>query len=196
MLNEARTKNKTIEWLLGKAEQIPLIEEAIDGAVASFTVHHWGDLEAGFKELGRVLKPGSRVVILTSDPTQMKGYWLNHFFPKMMADSIIQMPAFDLVLTSLKSAGFDLVQTDKYFVKPDLQDLFLYAGKHRPELYLNKQVRAGISSFASLAHANEVAMGLAQLGEAVENKTIEGIIRSYENDKGDYLFVTAKKIGL
>ena len=45
----------------------------------------------------------------------------------------------------------------------DLQDHFLYCGKHRPELYFDPAIRAGISSFADLCEPEEVTEGLARL---------------------------------
>ena len=193
MLNEARQKSPNIAWKLGKAEALPIEAESIDGVLASLTLHHWQSLVNGFKELYRVLKPQNKVVIFTSTPAQMRGYWLNHFFPKMLADSIVQMPAYDLVAEGLQKAQLEIVTTEKYFIKPDLQDLFLYSGKHNAELYLNPQVRAGISSFAALANAAEVKQGLKALQESIQSGSIEQIMQDYQNDLGDYLFIIAKK---
>jgi len=194
MLDEARQKSSNIDWRLGKAETLPIETESIDGVLASLTLHHWQNLENGFKELYRVLKPQGKIVIFTSTPAQMQGYWLNHFFPKMLADSMVQMPAYDLVADGLQKARLATVATEKYFVKPDLQDLFLYSGKHNAKLYLNLQVRAGISSFAALANAKEVKQGLEALQKSIQSGSIEQIMQDYQNDLGDYLFIIAQKL--
>ncbi|OJJ14197.1 MerR family transcriptional regulator [marine bacterium AO1-C] len=194
MLDEARQKSSVVEWKQGKAEAIPLADEAVNGVLTSMTLHHWQNLEAGFKELYRVLKPQGKVVIFTSTPSQMRGYWLNHFFPTMLKDSIVQMPAYDLVESCLQKAQFEIITTEKYFIQPDLQDLFLYSGKHNPELYLKLQVRAGISSFASLANAKEVKQGLEALLQAIQTGSIERTKQDYQNDLGDYLFIVAQKL--
>lgn len=194
MLHEAKSKTSEIKWMQGKAEDIPLQDQSVQGVLASLTLHHWQSLEAGFKELYRVLKPQGNIVIFTSTPTQMQGYWLNHFFPKMLADSITQMPAYDLVETSLQKAQLKIITTEKYFIKPDLKDLFLYSGKHAPELYLRPQVRSGISSFSSLANAQEVEQGLKTLQKSIEDGNIKQIIQDYQNDLGDYLFIIAQKL--
>ncbi len=193
MLIEARQKSHDIKWRLGKAESIPLPDDTMDGALASLTLHHWDSLEKGFKELYRVVKPQGRLVIFTSTPAQMRGYWLNYFFPKMLQDSIVQMPDYEIVEHNLQNAGFGIVSLEQYFVQPDLQDLFLYSGKHNPALYLNARVRSGISSFAALANAEEVSQGLNALQEAIQTKEIEQIIQQYQNDLGDYLFIIARK---
>lgn len=193
MLSNAKTSNQNIQWLKGSAEDIPLKRESIDGCIASLTIHHWDSLSEGFKDIYRVLKPKSRLAIFTSTPKQMKGYWLNHYFPKMMQDSMAQMPPYEIIEENLLKNGFKIAELEPYFVKPDLQDLFLYAGKERPELYLNDQVRHGISSFSSLANKQEVETGLQQLKNDIENGTIGTVSEKYENDNGDYLFIVAEK---
>ncbi len=193
MLSKAKIQNRNIVWKLGSSENIPLTDQSVDGGIASLTLHHWASIPKGFKELNRVFKPKSNLVIFTSTPNQMKGYWLNHYFPKMLEDSIQQMPSFESIKDSLNENGFEVDKTEPYFVKPDLQDLFLYAGKERPELYLDLQVRNGISSFSSLSNKLEVEQGLLQLEDDIKSKKITKIIQDYKNDDGDYLFVVAKK---
>lgn len=193
MLDKARATSTSIQWLQGKAEAIPLENKSINGTIASLTLHHWSSLETGFKEVCRVMKPGARLVIYTSTPEQMQGYWLNHYFPKMLEASIVQMPSYDLVESSLLKSSFQILSTEAYAIRADLEDLFLYAGKQRPELYLDPQVRKGISSFAALAHAEEVKLGLETLEKDIASGEIEKIMEKYVNDLGDYLFVIAQK---
>ena len=193
MLEQAKIKNPNIDWKLGTAEDTGLKNNSVDGIMASLTIHHWTDLGKAFLELYRVLKPGGHLVIFTATPEQMKGYWLNHYFPKMLADSIRQMPAMDLVTTTIKSAGFNLIQMEPYSIRPDLHDLFLYSGKHAPELYFKPEVRAGISSFSALANTEEVAIGLRKLRVDIDNGQIRQVKKSYENQGGDYLFMRLKK---
>ena len=193
MLNTARARCETIDWQEGHVESLNLEGHSVDSILGSLTIHHWESLEKGFNELHRVLKPAGRVVLFTSTPAQMEGYWLNHYFPKMLQDSMEQMPTFKRIEKQLSQAGFVKIQTEKYFIQPDLQDLFLYAGKQNPTLYLNPQIRQGISSFSALANRNEVEKGLSLLAQDIQNGNIEKIIQSYDNDKGDYLFVVAEK---
>ena len=191
MLNKAKEKSDKIKWLQGNTENIPLADNSIEGIMATLTLHHWDDIHKGLKELKRVLKPHGKVVIFTSTPEQMKGYWLNHYFPKMLHDSITQMPSYEWIEEGLIKAGFKNINTEIYVVKEDLQDLFLYAGKNRPELYLREDVRHGISSFSHLSNKLEVEKGLAELEKDMNNGKLADVIRQYENDKGDYLFITA-----
>jgi ubiquinone/menaquinone biosynthesis C-methylase UbiE len=192
MLEKAKRKNDKINWKIGSAENTGLPENSVNGIIGSLTIHHWTDLNNGFYELNRVLKPNGRIVIFTSTPEQMKGYWLNHYFPKMLFNSIVQMPTLEKVKEAMTASGIEYLETHKYFIKPDLKDQFLYCGKHNPELYFNEQIRHGISSFSSLANRIEVENGLAELRKDIDSGKIKEIIKSYENDLGDYLYVIGK----
>ncbi len=194
MLAKAKTQNHSISWKSGTAENTQLPSQSIDGIVASLTIHHWQDLTLAFSELNRVLKQKATIVIFTSTPEQMKGYWLNHYFPKMLQDSIIQMPSYNKIETSVNEAGLQIENTEKYEIRDDLKDLFLYSGKHHPELYTDPSVRQGISSFSSLANADEVKKGLLALEKDIDSGKINDIIAAYANTKGDYLFMTIKKV--
>jgi ubiquinone/menaquinone biosynthesis C-methylase UbiE len=193
MLTEARKKNKSISWRLGTAENTGLEDRSVDGIIGSLTIHHWSSLTDAFTELSGILKSSSRIVIFTATPDQMKGYWLNHYFPKMLKASIDQMPTFERVKEAMEGAGIEVLNTEKYFVKPDLQDHFLYCGKQRPALYFKEEVRRGISSFSSLANQQEVEAGLMELRNDIASGKINSVIESYQNNEGDYLFVVGEK---
>lgn len=193
MLGIAREREPNISWIKAKAEELPFREETFDGLSGVLTLHHWTDLNTAFREIYRVLKPGGRAVFFTSSPLQMEGYWLNHYFPQMIRDSIRQMPSIEALSTAAESARLRKTTTEIYCVTTELTDLFLYAGKDRPHLYLNDDVRIGISSFASLAVATEVTGGLARLSADISSGDFSEIQRSFSNDHGDYLFVVFEK---
>ncbi|MEI6021571.1 MAG: class I SAM-dependent methyltransferase, partial [Bacteroidota bacterium] len=65
-------------------------------------------------------------------------------------------------------AGFENIRQEKFFVTNDLQDLFLYSGKCRPEIYMDPSVRAGISSFHLSVYGDEVENGLAKLKQDID----------------------------
>ncbi len=193
MLEKAKIKNSTIDWRIGSAENTGLPHNHVDGIVGSLTIHHWTDLKKGFKELNNVLKQNGKIVILTSTSRQMKGYWLNHYFPQMLEDSINQMPTLELVKEAMEYAKFKLIKTEKYFIHPELEDKFLYCGKHNPKLYFDEQIRNGISSFSSLSNKKEVVKGLSEMKLDIATGRINKIIHQYENQLGDYLYLTGIK---
>ena len=193
MIHNASAKNSQIDWLIGTAEETGLKDESIEGIICCLTIHHWTDLSTAFKESNRILRKSGKYVIFTSTPEQMKGYWLNHYFPKMLADSQQQMPSYESVRKELEASGFDNIKTEKYFVSNNLQDCFLYCGKNRPDLYVKPEIRNGISSFADLANKDEIETGLSKLTRDIDNGTIKTIMDNYENEKGDYLFIICNK---
>ncbi|MBC8757228.1 class I SAM-dependent methyltransferase [Kordia sp. YSTF-M3] len=195
MLDKAKKTVPQIEWKLGKAENIPLENNSMEGVVGTLTLHHWDNLEKGFSELFRVMKPYTNVVFFTATPKQMKGYWLNHYFPKMLADSMQQMPSMEKITNAMNAAGFNDIFIEKYNIQPNLKDQFLYAGKQNPSLYLDENVRNGISSFSHLAHQDEVQKGLTQLEKDIASGEINTIMKTYENKDGDYLFLLSQKEG-
>ncbi|MEL6633330.1 MAG: class I SAM-dependent methyltransferase [Bacteroidota bacterium] len=193
MLEMAKEKDPTIDWLIGTAESLEMPAESVDGILASLTLHHWDSLPNGFRHLYAALKTGGRMVIFTSTPDQMEGYWLNHYFPQMMKDSIVQMPSKEEVVNALVGADFHIVSEEIYEVKPDLQDGFLYVGKHDPSRYLDPSLRKGISSFSALAHREEVKNGLTKLQNDIQSGEIKQVQSAFIHEKGDYLFIIAAK---
>ncbi len=193
MLREAEIKNSSIKWIQGTAESIPLPDNSVDGVIATLTVHHWSNHKDAFAELVRVLKPGARLVIFAFTPEQECGYWFNYFFPEMMQRGMQKSLPLNTLTSLAGSAGLILVQTEKYFVQDDLQDLFGYSGKNDPERYFDPAVVNGISYFSIYADKNELDSGFRSLRAAIDNGTFPEIKQRYENDEGDYLFVVFEK---
>ena len=193
MLNEAKLRNQDINWLQGTAEQIPADDKSFDGIIGTLTIHHWKDIKRAFVEINRVLNENGRFVLFTSTPKQMKGYWLNHYFPKMLHDSIVQMPSLANIQEAIGQTELEIANIEEYFIKEDLQDCFLYVGKNNPERYFDESIRNGISSFTSLANISEVKQGLLNLRKDLEERTFEIIKDQYANEDGDYLFITIDK---
>ena len=133
-------------------------------------------------------------VIFTGDHAQMNGYWLREYFPEAIAAAIKQMPSAPAVVHHLKLAGFAAVETEPWEVPRDIQDWFLYAGKYRPEIYLDPAVRAGISFFAQgICTPEETATGCQKLKGDIESGRFESVAERYRHNLGDYLFVVATK---
>jgi ubiquinone/menaquinone biosynthesis C-methylase UbiE len=194
MLTEARDKSSVVRWQTGCAEALPFADAAFAGAVATLTVHHWKDLERAFGELFRVLRPRGRLVLFTSTPQQMRGYWLYHYFPRMLERSMQVMPTLEHLRAAMTAVGFRAVQTEPYAVRTDLCDLFLYSGKHAPERYLDAEFRRGISSFAALADPDELEAGLGRLELDLRSGLWRAVAARFADlSSGDYVFVAADR---
>ncbi|HPF40946.1 MAG TPA: class I SAM-dependent methyltransferase [Phycisphaerae bacterium] len=191
MIEHARAKTSEARWILATADALPFGAAQFDGALCTLAIHHFPDMTAAFAEIRRVIARG-RFVLFTASREQMRGYWLNHYFPKAMDFAIRQMPDLPDVMNALSLAGFVDIEREAYAVTPDLQDLFLYAGKHRPALYLDPQVRAGISTFAMTSNIDEMTTGLRRLANDIETDAINSVRQAFDHDLGDYLFITAE----
>lgn len=193
MLYVAKSRSENVNWVLGSVEHLPFENKSFDSAIATLTIHHWKDLEKGLSEIFRILKNGGQFLTFTSTSEQMKNYWLNHYFPEMMRKSISQMPSFAIIKKNLERTGFTIETVEKYSIKDDLEDRFLYIGKNNPKIYFNENIRKGISSFANLSNQNEIEKGLKLL----ENDLIKGdfynVRSNFKENMGDYIFVVAKK---
>lgn len=194
MLAQARRKGNAIRWVRSSADSLPFPNAAFDGAICTLAIHHFGSLDAPFGEVRRTLRSGA-FVIFTGLAEQMRHYWLCHYFPTMMARAIEKMPSESDIRAALSRSGFASVSVTPFFVTNDLQDLFLYAGKHRPELYLNAAVRANISSFANLSSDDEVQEGLVRLAADIRSGEFAAIGRAHDTGEGDYAFIIAHAHG-
>jgi SAM-dependent methyltransferase len=190
MLARAREKAGAARWVAADAAALPFADGAFERALCTLAIHHFPALPPVFAELRRVLRAG-RLVLLTAFPRQMERYWLREYFPDAMERAIRQMPGEEAVLGGLRAAGFREIGVEPYHVRPDLEDLFLYAGKHRPEIYLDPAVRAGISTFAAQADAAEVRDGCARLEADIRSGRIGQLTAGPGHGAGDYAFVLA-----
>jgi demethylmenaquinone methyltransferase/2-methoxy-6-polyprenyl-1,4-benzoquinol methylase len=71
MLERARRKSDTVEWIEGDLLALPFDDGSFDAATVGFGVRNVADLEAALVELRRVLRPGGRLAIL--EITQPRG---------------------------------------------------------------------------------------------------------------------------
>lgn len=131
-----------IELQYGDSENLPFPDASYDGAMAAFGVRNFGNLERGLGEIHRVLKPGSKIVVLEfSQPKAFPVKQLYWFYFRYV------LPLIGRLVSSDNAAYSYLPESVKAF--PDgeafLQKL-LQAGFDQP---IQKQLTFGIASIYS-----------------------------------------------
>ena len=127
----------------GAAEHLPFDDGTFDVALAILTVHHWGDLNAGLEELRRVAK---RQVIFTWDPSHERKLWITtDYVPAIDALETSRFTPLAVVVDALEAHT-----VVPFEIPHDFTDGFQAAFWRRPEMYLDPEVRAASSTFASL----------------------------------------------
>jgi SAM-dependent methyltransferase len=148
------------------AEDLPFEDDAFDAALASFTVHQWGDLEAGLRELRRVTC--GPVVILTCDPAALDRFWLAEYAPEVIATEASRYPAPERIAGSL---GGEVTVTPVP-IPLDCTDGFGEAYYGRPEALLDPGARLTNSAWSFV-------------GEAVEERFVAHLSRDLESGTWD-----------
>lgn len=64
MLERARRKSADVDWVHGDVLALPFPDGSFDAATVGFGIRNVEDLEAGLRELARVLRPGGRLACL------------------------------------------------------------------------------------------------------------------------------------
>jgi ubiquinone/menaquinone biosynthesis C-methylase UbiE len=192
MLSKAHAKYPAISFLQSNATKLSFQDNTFNGACCILATHHIKNNLLLFQEAFRVIGKGN-FVIFTATPEQMSCYWLCHYFSYMIKDSLSKMTSFEQIQDELNEVGFVDIQSYPFFVTNHLQDLFLYSGKCRPEIYLDPTIRSGISSFHLSTYEDELKEGLKNLEADILSGQIKEIIHFYENRKSDYMYIVATK---
>jgi len=131
MLERARAKDAGIEWVRGDMLDLPFEDGAFDAVTVGFGVRNVTDLEAGLRELRRVLRIGGRVGIL--EITQPRGalapfyrLWFDRVVPLLgkvlpggaaytyLPASVRRFPDPEAFASLLDAAGFTAVRFRRF----------------------------------------------------------------------------------
>jgi len=133
----------------GVAEKLPLDDKSVDAAMATLTVHQWGDLEKGLGELVRVTR--GPIVVLTFDGDVLDRLWLGAYAPELFAVERGRYPAIDRICAGL-GGGCEVRAVP---IPLDCADGFSEAFYGRPEQFLDPAVRKSQSAWGFVEPAVE-----------------------------------------
>lgn len=103
-----------IEYVQGDAETVSFSDASFDAAMVGFGIRNLTHMEAGFREMHRILKPGGKLMCLEfSEPVTPWFRALYDFY------SFYIMPALGLALAGSKHAYTYLPESIRLFPSPD-----------------------------------------------------------------------------
>jgi demethylmenaquinone methyltransferase/2-methoxy-6-polyprenyl-1,4-benzoquinol methylase len=144
MLERARRKSDAVEWVQGDMLSLPYEDASFDAATVGFGVRNVEDLEAGLRELRRVLRPGGRLGVL--EITRPRGL-LKPFF-RLWFDVLV--PLAGKVLPGGKAYSYLPASVRRFPGPEDLQAVMERAG------FANVRFRLLAGGIVAL-HTGEVA---------------------------------------
>ncbi|PHM11536.1 class I SAM-dependent methyltransferase [Nostoc sp. 'Peltigera malacea cyanobiont' DB3992] len=192
VMQKQGVEHQQIKWFTGYAENLLLPDQSVDGVVSILAIHHFSHLKKAFQEMHRIIRHEA-IILLTFDIRLAQKIWLYDYFPFLWEDALRFLPLNEQI-NLIQSNTKRRVEAIPLLLPYDLSDLFAAAGWRRPELYLQPEVRAGISSFA-LANQDLAEQGVkllaADLSSGEWTKKYGDIRKLTEIDIG-YRFIRAK----
>jgi SAM-dependent methyltransferase len=161
MLDIARSKSSSIEWLNAPAEALPFKDDIFDRSVCQFGLMYFEDRVGAIREMIRVLKPGGSLVVTVWDKL------INN--PGLAAEEYLWQKLF----------GGDIEETPYCLGdKEVLEQLFLSANSSSIQITTHEGT-ARFDSIESWIHTG--AMGWTEEG-ALNNDQLDLLINTAEKD--------------
>ncbi len=137
--------------IAGHAEALPLDDNAVDGAMAAMTIHHWRSPEVGLAELRRVAR--GPVVVFTLELEAWPA-WQKEYLREGAELDQRRFPTIDHIAAALGGR----TRVEEIPTPADCSDGFIEAFWNRPEALLDPDVRASQSLWAMLRPGVEQAI--------------------------------------
>ena len=167
VMQRQRQAHPNVSWLTAAAEQIPLPDNAVDGAVVMLALHHFNDIEQGISEINRIVATG-RIVIFAFEQAKIPDFWLADYFPNFISDTLDTFPSTKKIAQIFSQITQKEIEIIPFLLPPDLKDLFAAAGWRKPEIYLDPETRNGISTFNKMS-AKNLKAGISKLATELNN---------------------------
>jgi ubiquinone/menaquinone biosynthesis C-methylase UbiE len=192
VMQSQQQSHPDVSWITASAEQIPLADNAVDGAVVMLALHHFNNLNVGLREISRITKSG-KIVIFAFEQAKIADFWLTDYFPYFIQDTLATFPSIQKIAYLIYQITHRETAIVPFLLPSNLSDLFAASGWCKPEIYLDAQVRRGISSFAKMP-SNELEMGLKRLKADLNSgfwlEKYGDLLNQQEYDAGYRIIVT------
>jgi SAM-dependent methyltransferase len=130
-----------------RVEQLPLADQTVDAAMAILTLHHWESVEAGLREVVRVVR--DRVVLVTMDVGALGELWIvRDYLPELLGQHAARFPTIDRLRDLLPNVEVEVLPIPR-----ECEDGFMAAFWARPYAYLDPAARAATSPWHDLPAA-------------------------------------------
>lgn len=167
------TPHDAVQWTAGTAEHIPLPDNSINAVLCILASHHFASLSSAIAEISRICRSGP-IIWFTFDPREADAPWIADYFPTIWTGAFSAFPPVADVCDLFERHARRHTEVITWSVPYDLHDCFVAAGWRRPQMYLDRAARAGMSAFA-LADAEVVNQGLSRLQHDLETGQWESI---------------------
>ncbi|MCU1527700.1 MAG: hypothetical protein JWP75_1463 [Frondihabitans sp.] len=165
------------------AESLPFDDDSFDAAMSTFSIHQWGDLAAGLRELRRVTR--GPIVLLSCDPAALDRSWLAVYAPEVIATEASRYPD-PAEVARLLGGRVEILDVP---IPLDCTDGFSEAYYGRPERLLDPGARLANSAWSFVdpeveprfvaSLSADLADGTwdARFGHLREQPTFDGALR-------------------
>lgn len=167
LMQSQKKSHSKVTWLTASAEQIPLADNAVDGAIVMLALHHFQNISAGIQEINRIVR-GGNIVIFAFEQSKIADFWLTEYFPYFIRDTLQTFPSTKEIASTITDITQRTVRIIPFLLPQDLSDRFAAAGWCQPEIYLDPEIRKGISSFAKMPQV-ELQLGLKKLTKDIDS---------------------------
>lgn len=183
-----------LDWRNASAEALPFADKQFDGAVMTLCLHHLEDWKQGLQEALRVCN-GGPLIIFAFDIEYKADFWLFDYFPAFIAiDKNWSATLNEIADFAERELRADFAVTP-FPIPKDLVDHFAASGWARPEIYLQKKYRDGISSFSKIDEKT-LQQGLASLRKDLDSGAWQqkyGKLLQHEYYDRGYVFLEIRR---
>ncbi|SFG68430.1 Ubiquinone/menaquinone biosynthesis C-methylase UbiE [Halobacillus alkaliphilus] len=176
MLEKAKEKLGSIQWVQGYAENMPFESDKFDYIINNYSFHHYKEKEKVLDEITRVLMPSGQFKMHNIAIHSMPKWWVYHYFPQAYAEDVQRFWHPEKIYEELRKRDFEVqLKVNDRHEEILTADYLPYAE--------NRDI-----SVLTLISDSEYEKGLNKMKQEVKEDPLKTIPHEFAE-----LFITAKK---